>query len=75
MRVAKENGVDIEKLRKDTGVPEVQEPICASMRLSRALGFNGTPPVVIGDNLVAGFVERAELERYVADARGKDDLT
>lgn len=73
LRVAQEVGLDIEKLREDMEAPEVQEHIDTSMRLTRALGFNGTPSFVIGDNLVAGFVERAELEEHVADARGGED--
>lgn len=73
LRVAQEIGLDIEKLRKDMEAPEVQEHIDTSMRLTRALGLNGTPSFVIGENLVAGFVERAELEKHVADTRGGDN--
>ena len=73
LRVAQEIGLDIEKLRKDMEAPEVQEHIDTSMRLTRTLGLNGTPSFVIGENLVAGFVERAELEKHVADTRGGDN--
>lgn len=73
LRVAQEIGLDIEKLRKDMEAPEVQEHIDTSMRLTRTLGLNGTPSFVIGENLVAGFVERAELEKHVADTRGEDN--
>ena len=53
--------------------PEVQEHIASSMRLTQALGFNGTPSFVIGDALVPGFVEQSELEIYVSDARSDRD--
>jgi len=71
LRVAEEIGLDLEALRRDMEAPGVQEHIDTSMRLTQALGFNGTPSFVIGDNLVAGFVERAELEKLVAEARGE----
>lgn len=73
LRIAAEIGLEIEKLRKDMDAPEVQEHIDTSMRLTRSLGFNGTPSFVIGDNLVAGFVKRAELEKRVAEARDGED--
>jgi protein-disulfide isomerase len=69
MRVAAQIGLDIDQLRKDMNAPEVQEHIQVSMALTRALGFNGTPSFVIGDALVPGFVEREQLEAYVAEAR------
>ncbi|WP_246525784.1 DsbA family protein [Thalassovita aquimarina] len=73
LRVAAEIGLDVEKLRKDMEAPEVQEHFETSMRLTRALGFNGTPSFVIGDNLVAGFVERSELAKRITEARNAED--
>lgn len=52
--------------------PEVQEHIDESMRLSQALGFNGTPSFVIGDDLVPGFVEQDQLEALVDKTRESD---
>ncbi|KZZ28531.1 hypothetical protein A3753_28820, partial [Sulfitobacter sp. HI0082] len=43
MRLAEEIGLDIEQLRTDMEAPKVQEHIDESMRLTQALGFNGTP--------------------------------
>lgn len=73
LRVAREIGLDIDKLRKDMEAPEVQEHFDTSMRLTQALGFNGTPSFVIGDNLVAGFVERSELAKLVTELRRADN--
>ena len=61
MRIAEEIGLDVEKLRADMAAPEVDEHIATSRRLTQALGFNGTPSFVIGDNLVPGFVEQEQL--------------
>ncbi|MAN55183.1 MAG: DsbA family protein [Paracoccus sp. (in: a-proteobacteria)] len=69
MRIAEEIGLDVEKLRADMAAPEVDEHIATSRRLTQALGFNGTPSFVIGDNLVPGFVEQEQLGALVEQVR------
>ncbi|MBA47941.1 MAG: hypothetical protein CMI51_02810 [Paracoccus sp.] len=69
MRIAEEIGLDVEKLRADMAAPEVDEHIATSRRLTQALGFNGTPSFVIGDNLVPGFVEQEQLGALVKQVR------
>ena len=69
LRVAAEIGLDIDRLRQDMTAPAIEEHIATSMRLTRGLGFQGTPSFVIGDGLVPGFVERSQLEEFVARAR------
>ncbi len=69
MKVARDLGLDLDKLRADMQSPEVEEHIATSMRLAQALGFNGTPSFVIGQALVPGFVERDQLQQYVDDSR------
>ena len=73
LRVAEEIGLDIAQLRKDMEAPEVEEHIATSMQLTQALGFNGTPSFVIGDALVPGFVEKAQLVDLVEEARKVED--
>ena len=53
LRIAEETGLDVEKLQSDMKSPEVEKHIATSMRLAEALGFNGTPAFVIGDQLAA----------------------
>lgn len=72
LRIAGETGLDVEKLKIDMQAPEVEAHIATSMRLADALGFNGTPSFVIGDQLVRGFVEKAELLAAVVAARAGD---
>lgn len=69
LRVAREVGLDVDRLRRDMETPEVDEHIATSMRLTQLLGFNGTPSFVIGDALVPGFVEQSKLEEFVSAAR------
>ncbi|MCW3782868.1 DsbA family protein [Defluviimonas salinarum] len=72
LRVAAEIGLDIDRLRQDMTAPEVDAHIATSMRLTQALGFQGTPSFVIGETLLAGFAAREELTKLVADSRASD---
>ncbi len=69
LRVAEEVGLDVAQLRRDMEAPEVEEHIQTSMRLTQALGLNGTPSFVIGDALVPGVVDVEQLQTLVSDAR------
>ncbi|MEC7794395.1 MAG: DsbA family protein [Pseudomonadota bacterium] len=69
MRIAEQVGLDLEQLRADMQAPEVQQHIATSMQLSQALGFSGTPSFVIGEALLPGFVETAQLKELVEAAR------
>lgn len=69
LRIAEEVGLDVTQLRRDMEAPEVAEHIQTSMRLTQALGLNGTPSFVIGDALVPGIVDVDQLQTLVTDAR------
>jgi protein-disulfide isomerase len=69
IQVAQEIGLDIAQLRRDMQAPEIDAHIAASMEMSRALGFNGTPSFVIGDALVPGVIEADQMIRLTQDAR------
>lgn len=49
--------------------PEVEEHIAIFMCQTEALGFEGTPVLLAGDQLIPGFVETAELAEAVSAAR------
>ena len=69
IRVAEEIGLDVAKLRRDMNAPEIDAHIAASMEMSRALGFNGTPSFVIGDALVPGVIEAEQMIQLAREAR------
>lgn len=69
LKIAKDIGLDLGQLLGDMHTPEVDEHIETSMRLAQFLGFNGTPSFVIGDALLPGFVEQAELQALVDEVR------
>ncbi|MDG1430592.1 MAG: DsbA family protein [Paracoccaceae bacterium] len=69
LRIAREVGLDIDRLRADMESDEVNEHIQTSMELAQALGFSGTPSFVVGDNLVPGLVDAAKLIGLVEGTR------
>lgn len=72
LRIAAEVGLDTVKLKAEMQSPEVEEHIATSMRLAEALGFDGTPAFIVGDQLIPGFVEKAQLVELVNSARAPD---
>jgi protein-disulfide isomerase len=69
LAVAKEVGFDIARLEKDMAGEEVRATLDESFKLAEALGLNGTPSYVIGDNVVIGAVGLAALKEKVNTAR------
>ncbi len=69
MDAAKELGLDLTKLKFDMEAPEVEDHLRETMRLSRALGIEGTPAFVVGDELVPGAASFDRLQALVAKAR------
>jgi len=69
LRIAADIGLDVAQLRRDMNAPEIEEHIQTSMRLSRALGFNGTPSFVIGDSLAPGLIQSDQMIQLVEQAR------
>lgn len=67
--VAKDVGLDVAQLRADMDAPEVLEHIATTTQLAQALGFNGTPSFVIGDDLLPGLVEQEQLQTVVDKTR------
>ena len=69
LKVAAEAGLDITKAKADMNAPEIDQIIKRNYDLSDKLGINGTPSFVIGDVLIPGAVDLAELRKMVAKVR------
>ena len=69
LAVAKDIGLDMARLDKDLASPEVKETLQESFKLAEALGLNGTPSYVIGDNVVVGAVGLEALKEKVNTSR------
>jgi protein-disulfide isomerase len=62
-------GLDSARLSHDMDSAAIDARLDANLRLAKALALDGTPALVIGDALVPGAIELAELEKAVATAR------
>ena len=69
MRIAGELGMDVEQLKLDMDAPEVVAHIQTSMQLTQALGLNGTPAFIFGEQLVPGAIELEQMQALVAQSR------
>ncbi|HVV61277.1 MAG TPA: DsbA family protein [Pseudolabrys sp.] len=69
LAVAKEVGVDMARLDKDMKSPEVKSTLEEDFKLAEALGLNGTPSYVIGNNVVVGAVGLDALKEKINTAR------
>jgi protein-disulfide isomerase len=69
LAVAKDVGMDMARLDKDLKSDEVKNTIAESMQLAEALGLNGTPSYVIGNDVVIGAVGLEALGKKIQAAR------
>jgi protein-disulfide isomerase len=69
LAVAKEVGMDMARLDKDMKSDEVNQTLAESMKLAEALGLNGTPSYVIGNDVVVGAVGLVALTQKIQAAR------
>jgi len=71
MTVARQVGLDIDRMKIDMESAEISAMLDRNMRLAQALDIGGTPAFVIGDELIPGAVELEQLEQKIAEARAK----
>ncbi|MCW5705283.1 MAG: DsbA family protein [Bradyrhizobium sp.] len=69
LAAAKEAGLDMSKLEKDLGSPEVRATLEENLKLAESLGMNGTPSYVIGNQIVVGAVGVDTLREKISNAR------
>lgn len=66
LAAAKEVGCDMARIEKDMNSPEVQATINEDMKLADAIGVDGTPSYVIGDQLIVGAIGFDKLQEKIA---------
>ena len=66
MEIAREVGLDTERLEADMQDPAIQEAIARNLQLANALGITGTPSFVIGQEIVPGAVDLRTLQGLIA---------
>jgi protein-disulfide isomerase len=70
LAAAQDQGLDLARLEKDAASDEVGATLGEDAKLAAAVGINGTPGYVVGDNVVLGAVGMAALKTRIEAARG-----
>jgi protein-disulfide isomerase len=65
---ARTAGLDLAKARQTLADPKIEEELRRNVQFAQALGFEGTPGWVIGDQLISGAVGKDELARAIKEA-------
>ncbi len=69
LAIARDVGFDTERLEADMDASEITATLKRNLALAAALGINGTPTFVIGDQLIPGAIDLDALKQLVALAR------
>ena len=69
METARSVGLDIKKLVKDMADPAIEVYLDQTLELAQALGINGTPAFLFGDQLVPGAIDENRMRALIAAAR------
>ena len=69
LQIAAAHGLDTGRLAADMDAAAIKDHLGANLQLAQALGVNGTPAFVIGDQLIPGATELERLNQLVAGQR------
>jgi protein-disulfide isomerase len=69
LAAAKEAGLDMARIEKDMVSPEVKATLEENFKIAEAMGLNGTPSYVIGNQVVVGAIGRDGLAKKISEAR------
>jgi len=68
-KIAKDLGLDVEKMKKDANSDDVQAMIDADIALARTIGINGTPAFIVEETLYPGYIGEDGMLAAIEDAR------
>jgi protein-disulfide isomerase len=63
-------GLDVARLKKDMEDPAIEDKIKKTHDLAEAIGVDGTPAFIVGDQLIPGYMTADDLKDIVAAQRG-----
>jgi len=69
LAVAREMGLDVDRIKKDMESPEVRAALQENVGLGDKLGVSGTPAFVVGDTVISGAVGADPLRQAIAGVR------
>lgn len=68
-QLAKEQGLDVERMKADMNSPEVAKVLADTHALAQALAINGTPAFIIDTNVSPGYLPADALAGAIEDVR------
>ena len=68
-RLAEQAGYDVDELRELAGSTEIDDRLQRNYQLAQALGLQGTPAFVVGNEIIRGYLPADELAAAVEKAR------
>lgn len=71
MAAARSVGLDTDRLGKDMQSPTILDILGNNRKLAAALGIDGTPALIVGDEIVRGAIPFERLAEMIAMARAK----
>jgi protein-disulfide isomerase len=69
LKLAKEVGIDVDRLKKDMADDSIDKIIAANRALGQLVGAHGTPTFIIGNDLVPGVLPLEQMKDKIAQAR------
>ena len=71
MTVARDLGLDVDQLKRDMETPRIRNVVSNNHRLAKALRIDGTPAMIVGDEIARGAVPLEAVAAMIARARAK----
>lgn len=68
-KIAKDLGLDVEKLKKDAADPAIKEEIATHIATARELNIQGTPGFLVNEQVFRGYIPYDQMTKAIADAR------
>ena len=69
LEIAAGAGLDLARLKKDAGAPEIAGRIDINRNLARKLTITATPGLIVGGKIESGALSLEALQQAVADQR------
>ena len=70
LQTARELGLDVDRLEADMSDPEIARVYGKVRALANRLDIGGTPTLIVGDEVVVGALDAAQLQNLIDEARG-----
>jgi protein-disulfide isomerase len=74
VQIAREAGIDVDRMRTDMKGPAIDQSLDRNIALARAIGVTGTPTFVIGNAMLIGVKPLPEMESAIGEVRPAQPL-